>query len=435
MKKVSWLSVLTLLFLVSCAQDKAKSGNWQHKTLEEATPESVGFSSGKLAGVDSLFQNYVDRLEIAGATALVARKGKIIYYRSTGYDHLEDRIPLEKDAIFRIASQTKGITTVAIMRLYEEGKLDLRDPLTKHLCEFDYPQLIDEFNEKDSTYTSRQSKREVTIQDLLTHTSGYAYPGNGGVAGNAIYAKAKIMQGVPAHSSTLKDEMQKIARLPLIHEPGEQFTYGLSTDILGYLVEVLSGKSLEEYFRTEIFEPLGMNDSYFHLPPEKYERLMKLYLDREGENGLSIAPAAMAAYPKNPNLYYSGGGGLSSTAMDYAIFIQMLLNEGVYNGKRLLEPETIQMMRQNHIGSLRAGSLFLQKSPSKFGLGFEVIFPSDKDSILITPGSFGWGGAFGSLYWIDPAEELIAQLVIQKAGDYNQFRYSFVNAVYEAMEN
>lgn len=427
------LTLLLGIILSSCGPNQ-KPGIWQSQALQPAAPSTVGFSAEKILEIDKLFHSNIKQGNIAGATALIARRGKIVYYQSTGYNDLENRIPLEKDAIFRIASQTKGITSVAIMRLYEEGKLGLQDPLSKHLAEFSYPEIIDEFNAKDSSYVVRPAKREVTIQDLLTHTSGYAYPGNGGDAGNAVYAKARIMNGVPSKSSTLKDEMQKISKLPLIHEPGEKFTYGLSTDILGYVVEVLSGKNLEEYFRSEIFDPLGMEDTYFHLPQDKHARLMKLYQGRPGNKGLNMAPEAMAGYPKNTKLYFSGGGGLSSTAMDYAIFIQMLLNEGEYNGVRLLKPETIQGMRRNHIGELGAGSLFLPASPDKFGLGFEVIIPSEADSMLITEGSFGWGGAFGSLYWIDPKEELIAHLVIQKLGDYAQLRYDFINTVYRALE-
>jgi CubicO group peptidase (beta-lactamase class C family) len=177
-----------------------------------------------------------------------------------------------------------------------------------------------------------------------------------------------------------------------------------------------------------------MADTYFHLPQDKHARLMNLYQGLPGNKGLNLAPEAMAGYPKNNKLYYSGGGGLSSTAMDYAIFIQMLLNQGEYEGVRLLKPETIKLMRSNHIGELGAGSLFLPATPDKFGLGFEVIFPSEADSMLISSGSFGWGGAFGSLYWIDPKKELIAHLVIQKSGDYAQLRYDFINAVYRALE-
>jgi CubicO group peptidase (beta-lactamase class C family) len=376
----------------------------------------------------------VDQRAIAGVTALVARKGKIVYFRSTGYNDLENKVPLEKDAIFRIASQTKAITSVAIMMLFEEGRISLNDPISMHLPEFSNPKVITGFNKKDSSFTSQAAKRAVTIHDLLTHTSGYCYPGSGGEAVNAIYAKLSIVNGVPEAVSTLKEEMRKIALAPLAHEPGEKFSYGLSTDILGYLVETVSGQSLEDFFRTKIFEPLEMADTYFQLPVEKHSRLMLLYEDNIKGDGVQKSTGQYIDYPLRKGIYFSGGGGLSSTAMDYAKFLQMLLNEGEYNGTRLLSRKTIEMMRINQIGTLGSGSLFIPNSADKFGLGFEVISQPGKAQILISEGAFGWGGAFGSLYWIDPGEDLIVQFVIQKAGKYSDIRSKFITTVYQAME-
>ncbi len=433
MKKLILLLILGVL-VISCKTEEDPYV-WRTRALRPARPETQGFSEEKLMEIDQLFQSNIDQGNIAGATALVARRGKIVYYKSTGYDDLENRTALKKDAIFRIASQSKGVCSVAIMILYEEGQIKLSDPISMHLPEFGYPELIDKFNPEDSSYTTRPAKREITIQDLLTHTSGYSYPGNGGDAGNAIYAKAHIMNGVPSKTATLKDEMQKIARLPLIHEPGEKFTYGLSTDILGYLIEELSGQSLEDFFMIRIFEPLGIQDTYFHLPASKHHRLMNLYQDKPQGEAVIKAIGPYLDYPKNKDLYCSAGGGLSSTTLDYAIFIQMLLNQGEYNGTRILKPESVELMSTNHIGDLGAGSLFLPASPDKFGFGFEVIYPSPEDSTLISEGAYGWGGAFGSLYWIDPQKEMIVQLTIQKAGEYAELRHEFVNTVYRAMEN
>ncbi|MBE0654068.1 MAG: beta-lactamase family protein, partial [Bacteroidales bacterium] len=267
------------------------------------------------------------------------------------------------------------------------------------------------------------------------HTSGYCYPGSGGEALNAVYSKQKITGGVPTDISTLRDEMQKLAKIPLAHQPGERYTYGFSTDILGYLVEVLSGQSLEDFFRTRIFEPLGMEDTWFYLPDEKHDRLMQLYQDAADGNGIQKSTSEYVDFPKRKGVYYSGGGGLSSSAMDYAIFQQMLLNEGEYNGVRLLGRKTIEMMRVNHIGDLDAGSLYLPGYPDKFGLGFEVISPPGSAVVPISEGSYGWGGAFGSLYWIDPSEDLIVHLVIQKAGSYADIRNKFITAVYQAIDN
>jgi CubicO group peptidase (beta-lactamase class C family) len=434
MIRKSHLLLLAALLLGSCNSTQKDRLAWHKKPLAMAAPESAGFSSERLKRIDQLFQEYVDQHKIAGVTALVARRGKIVYYRSTGFDDVEKKILLKKDAIFRIASQTKAITTVAAMMLYEEGKFLLNDPVSKYLPEFRNPQLVASFNKKDSSYTTRPAKREVTIHDLMTHTSGYCYPGSGGEDINAIYAKLKVVAGVPSHISTLKDEMQIIAHAPLVHEPGEKFTYGLSSDILGYLVEVISGQSLDDFFRTRIFSPLGMNDTYFRIPEEKKERLMNLYTANAKGEGIEKSTSEYVAFPLKQGVYYSGGGGLSSTAMDYAIFEQMLLNGGEYNGVRILGPKTIDMMRINQIGDLEAGSLYLPGFTDKFGLGFEVISTPGSISVPISVGSFGWGGAFGSLYWIDPKEELIVHFVIQYAGMYSDIRNKFITSVYQAIE-
>jgi CubicO group peptidase (beta-lactamase class C family) len=320
------------------------------------------------------------------------------------------------------------------MILYEEGKFQLNDPISKYLPEFQNPKLVATFNKKDSSYTTKPAKREITVHDLMTHTSGYCYPGSGPEEINAIYAKLKVVAGVPSHISTLKEEMQKIALAPLVHEPGEKFTYGLSSDILGYLVETISGQSLSGFLQDRIFTPLGMSDTYFRIPEEKKERLMNLYNANAKGDGIEKSTSEYVNYPLQQGVYYSGGGGLSSTAMDYAIFEQMLLNGGEYNGIRILGPKTIDMMRINQIGGLEAGSLYLPGFTDKFGLGFEVISLPGSTSVPMSVGSYGWGGAFGSLYWIDPEEDLIVHFVIQYAGMYSDIRNKFITAVYQAIE-
>jgi CubicO group peptidase (beta-lactamase class C family) len=390
-------------------------------------------SVDKLAGIDSLFSSQVERGRIAGATALIAQHGNIVYYRSTGYSNLEKKTPLKKDEIFFIASQTKAITSLAAMMLWEEGLFTLDDPISLHLKEFENPHLISRFNPADSTYVPLPATHEPTIRNLLTHTSGYAYPGNPDSALRAVYAKMNIFGGVPNRNSTLKEEMQKIARLPLLHEPGENYTYGLSSDILGYLVETLSGMSLEEYFQTRIFEPLGMKDSYFRLPESKYDRLMTLYAEDPGTGALVPRPMDLSMFLMDKYLF-SGGGGLLSTAMDYHIFQQMVLNGGIYEGTRLLKKETVDLMTRNHIGENKAGSLYLKGYPDKFGLGFEIISPPGSDHSPLPEGAYGWGGAFGSLYWMDPVNDLCVILVIQKSGDYQQFRYDFIDKVYKTLQ-
>jgi CubicO group peptidase (beta-lactamase class C family) len=435
MKRTGLCTALAgLVFLLSGCGETARQPNSAKVLIPaEDSPEEVGFSAERLDRIDGLFREFVDLDNIAGASAIVARKGKIVYYRAIGYDDKESGTVLERNAIFRAASQTKAITSVAIMMLYEEGKFLLDDPISLYAPEFRDAGLLDDFNGQDSTFTTKPARRSVTFRDLLSHTSGYAYPGNAGEALHAIYRKQQTMSGMDTRG-ILREEMQKIATLPLAHEPGQGFTYGFSTDILGYLVEVLSEISLDDYFRKKIFEPLGMHDTYFSLPEEKHERLMCLY--QESTDGLvKMTPSGdfNPDYPISEGTLFSGGGGLSSTAHDFAIFMQMLLNGGTYQGIRLLSPGTVAMMTTNQIGELGAGSLFIPGGPTKFGLGFEIITPPGSVKIPIHEGAFGWGGAFGSLYWIDPAEELIAQLVIQKTDDYAAIRGRFVTLVYQAL--
>jgi CubicO group peptidase (beta-lactamase class C family) len=313
---------------------------------------------------------------------------------------------MKTDMIFRIASQTKAITSLAVMILYEEGKFLLDDPVSKYIPEFEKPVVLDKFNEADSSYTTLPSKSEITIRQLLTHTSGIGYAQIGSKEMNAIYYKAGVTAGIGLKKGRLlAPDMKKLGKLPLMHQPGEKWSYGLNTDLLGYFVEVISGMSLDQFFRKRIFEPLGMNDTYFYLPSSKYNRLATLHEEKEGklqkpdaeivQNGTFIVE-----YPKMEGTYFSGGGGLSSTVYDYAIFLQMMLNGGEYNGKRLLSHNTVRMMTMNQIGDLNLGD-------NKFGLGFSVT--TEKGSSLSpTPqGTFAWGGAFATSYWADPKEKIV----------------------------
>jgi CubicO group peptidase (beta-lactamase class C family) len=380
--------------------------------LQEAAPAAAGMSAEKLARIDALLQDYVDKGWVPGASALVARNGKIVYYKSFGFRNRDERTPLKRDDIFRIASQTKAITSVGVMMLMDEGKLLLDDPLSKYIPEFGNLRVLDQFNEKDTTYTTVPAKRGITVRDLLTHTSGIGYAQIGSKQMNAIYAKAGVVGGIGVGNIVLGEKMKILATLPLFHQPGEKWTYGLNTDLLGYLIEVVSGTSLNDFFRTRIFTPLGMNDTYFYLPGAKQDRLVTLYTEQKG-GGLVKTPgnyqlngAFNPDFPATAGTYYSGGGGLSSTAYDYATFMQMLLNDGVYNGKRLLSKAAVRMMQANQIGQLKMGN------GNAFGLGFEVVPQSNEGRSVFSPGSFSWGGMFSSTYWIDPKEKIIGQLFL-----------------------
>ena len=403
-------------------------------TLQEAAPASVGMLAERLARIDALLQEYVSKGWIPGASALVARNGKIVYYKSFGHSDREARTPLKRDDIFRIASQTKAITSVGIMMLMDEGKLLLDDPISKYLPEYKELRVLDKFNEKDTTFTTVPAKRQVTVRDLLTHTSGIGYAQIGSPQMNAIYYKAGIVGGIGVDNILLADKMRAMGSLPLFHQPGEKWTYGLNTDLLGYLIEVVSGMNLNDFFRTRIFSPLGMNDTYFYLPEGKRSRLVTLYSD-EKEKGLTRMPDTFSIngrinpnYPATAGTYFSGGGGLSSTAYDYALFMQLLLNDGEYGGKRLLSKAAVRMMTANQIGQLSMWN------GNKFGLGFEYIPESNAGRSVLSPGSYYWGGMFSSTYWIDPKEKIVGQLFLnQFPNSHSEVHEKFKALVYAAI--
>jgi CubicO group peptidase (beta-lactamase class C family) len=406
---------LAFCFLAFTAISSALMAQVKTTTLQVSTPQMAGMSAERLKRMDTMLTGWVDRGRTNGAVALIVRNGKIVYHKAFGYNDAEKKDPIQTDAIYRIASQTKAITSVAVMMLYEEGRFLLDDPLSRYIPEFAKPQVLDKFNAQDSSYTTVPARSEITIRQLLTHTSGIGYSQIGSREANAIYAKANITAGIGAEGQhVLGTDIRKLGRLPLMHQPGERWTYGLNTDVLGYLVEVLSGSTLDQFFRTRIFEPLGMKDTYFNVPAVKHGRVVNLYL----ENNRQLVKAGsvvnqngnfMVDYPKTGSTYFSGGAGLSSTALDYAVFLQMLLNGGEYGGKRILSRNTVRLMTMNQIGDIDFGV-------SKFGLGFGIT--TEKGSgVMPTPaGVFEWGGAFSTLYWADPKEGLIGILYRQLWG-------------------
>jgi CubicO group peptidase (beta-lactamase class C family) len=412
-----YLPLLGFLLLVfACeAQTPQTTEHTSRKVLSVAKPEEAGLSAERLQRLDRVVQEYIDKQWIPGAVVLIARHGKIVYYKGLGKDDVEKGNGMDKEAIFRIASQTKAITSTAVMMLYEEGRFLLDDPISDYIPEFKKPKVLNKFNKKDSTYTTVAARNEITIRQLLTHTSGIGYGVFDPKQLGAIYSKARY-QEVPIASSDyiLKDQMRQLAKLPLLHQPGEKWTYGMSIDVLGYLVEVISGMSLKDFLQQRLFDPLGMKDTYFYLPTEKGGRLTALYQENQSgkavkypvqykEAGLNLS----ADFPLMANgKYYAGGGGLSSTAMDYAIFLQMMLNKGEYNGKRLLSRNTVEMMTMNQIGNLSLGE-------DKFGLGFSITTDKSSAHAPLSPGTFGWGGVFGTNYWADPQEDLLALILTQ----------------------
>jgi len=420
--------ILFVLFVFVACERPAET---KSKVLTGASPEAGGFSSARLARLDSGMSNWVNQKWVNGSVALIARKGKIVYHKAYGFNDLDTKAPLDKNGIFRIASQTKAITTVAVMILWEEGKFALDDPVSWYIPTFANQRVMETFNPKDSTMTTVPAKRPSTIRDLLTHTSGLGYPWIGTPEANALYAKNKIPGGLGEKEQKLSDIMTKLGTLPLIYQPGEKWMYGANTDVLGYLVEVWSGKTLEEFFTERIFQPLGMNNTFFNIPSEKASMLVNFF--QEDSTGIKKQDKAFGAldmnYPIQPHTYFSGGGGLSSTITDYAIFLQMLLNGGEYNGVRLLSHNSVRLMTMNQIGDVSFGE-------NRFGFGFSIITENGSRLGPSQAGTYSWGGAFSTTYFVDPKEEMVVLLYRQMWGSHiANIDRQFKPLVYQAIND
>jgi CubicO group peptidase (beta-lactamase class C family) len=369
--------------------------------LTVAKPESVGMSSERFKTIEQFLQSEVDQKHLPGGMLIVARKGKIVYHNAVGYHDLEAKKPLQKDQIFRIMSMSKALTTTAVMILYEEGKIDLDDPASKYIPEFANTKVLVYYNEKDSTYSAVPAKKQVTIRHLLSHTAGIPYS-------HPLYYKAGIPDFFSTKPITIGQTMPKLAALPLMHEPGEKFTYGLNTDMLGYLVERVSGMRFGDFLQKRIFDPLGMNDTGFYVKKGNESRLMLQYTIDSA--GLRPHPnREEEIYPvSGARTYESGGAGLTSTLLDYAKFLQMLLNGGAYNNQQILSRKTVELMCRNQIGDLD-----MWGSGNKFSFGFEIITEKGAQKDASTPGTLRWGGRNGSDYIFDPKEELLVVWTMQ----------------------
>jgi CubicO group peptidase (beta-lactamase class C family) len=359
----------------------------------------------KLARIDSVVNEYINKKWLNGAVSIIIKDNQLVQYKGYGYADIDSKKPMQKDQIFRIMSQTKAITSVGIMILYEKGKLLLDEPIWHFIPEFKNPVVLDKFNEKDTTYTTVPAKRDITFRDLLTHTSGIDYTDIGTAKMNAIYTKNKIPSGLGYFNANLLERMKALAKLPLNFHPGEKWQYGLNSDLLGCLIEVISGMSLDEFLRKNIFEPLGMKDTYFNVPASKANRLATVYTEDSLGNLFKWSHTFRNIDPDYPLMntkYFSGGAGLSSTAFDYAVFMQMLLNGGIYNGHRILSRRTVEMMTSNQ---LKDGSM---------GLGFGLTSVKDEERGPRYAGSFAWGGYYGTTYWADPKAKLVCLFMTQQ---------------------
>ncbi|KPK84998.1 MAG: hypothetical protein AMS27_08540 [Bacteroides sp. SM23_62_1] len=384
----------------SCTNNLQKEERPQQ--LEPAVPESVGFSSERLACIDSVVNDYINRECFPGAVALIARHGRIVYHKSFGMRDPAIQDAMQPDDIFRIASMTKALTSVAVMMLYEEGHFLLDDPVSKYIPEFKKPQVLIKLN-PDTTYIARPAVREITIRHLLTHTSGIGYPFIHSEI-RPLYEKHGIPDGFVITDAILKNAIPALGTLPLLHDPGERYTYGLNTDVLGYFVEVISGQSFDDFLKERLFIPLGMEDACFYLPDEKADRLVPVYASND--QGFEPSDEPLYNYPfTGGKSYFSGGAGISCTILDYARFMQMMVNEGSYNGHQVLGRKTIDLMTMNQVGNLYGDG--------GFGLGFGLVTDGNKHQILSSVGNYSWGGYFSTTFWMDPQEDLIALFYTQ----------------------
>jgi CubicO group peptidase (beta-lactamase class C family) len=374
--------------------------------LPRVRPEVVGLSSQRLDRIGEVIERYVDEGRLGGVVALVAREGKVAYLQSFGKLGPKTDAPMPTDAIFRIASQSKAVTTTAVMILFEEGRILLDDPIGKYIPEFKMTTVaVPEKSRKGPGYKIVPAKRPITIRDLLTHTAGISY-GNG--PAKDLYAKAGLQGWFLAdRPEPVGVYVKKLAALPFDAQPGEKFVYGYNLDVLGYLVEVVSGQSLADFIRTRITAPLAMADTSFFLPEDKIDRFTGVFgIGKDGKAGPVDDPRDVA-YVKGPRVCYAGGAGLLATAEDYARFLLMLQSGGEWGGIHILSPKSVELMTADHVGTLYG-------SPGNgFGLGFWVTKELGRNGEPGSVGAFGWGGAYHTTYWVDPAEKLVAVFMTQ----------------------
>lgn len=398
-------------------------------SLPAGKPEDVGLSSERLQRINELVQRYIDQGQITGAVTLVSRKGKVAHFEARGQMDLDAKAPMRKDAIFRIASMSKPITGVAILMLMEEGKVRLTDPVSRYIPEFKdgkvaivktpgTPATATRPAREPEIYTV-PAEHDITIRDLMTHTSGLESGGSGTRIGAQMAPRST--------SSDLKTYIPKLGAVPLDFQPGTQWRYSAlaGIEVLGRIVEVASGLTFDQFLKQRIFDPLEMTDTAFYPSDDRKGRVVTLYESRDGKLAKIETPAWLAT-----RTFFSGGGGLWSTAEDYARFAQMLVNGGVLNGKRLLSPRTIDLMASNHVGTLYSGTGENTKGLG-FGLTVDVVMDHVASGRRTSNGTFAWGGAFGTYFWVDRQEGIVGVIMVQQS--VAQLRTDFQNAVMQAI--
>ena len=384
--------------------------------LPRAVPEDIGMSTSRLERIAPVMQRWVDDGKIPFVLTMIAREGRLVHFEKYGMQDVATAKPVEFDTIFRIYSMTKPITSIAVMMLYEEGHFQLGTPVSELIPAFKDMQV---YTEEGSAIVD--AEREMTIKHLLTHTSGLIYGGDWEHPINERYRAADFYGGDLAHMA------QELGNIPLLHHPGDAWNYGMSTDVLGYLVEVVSGMPFEEFLKTRILNPLGMHDTAFSVPDEKADRYATLYEPTEDGGIQVLENAPVSSGPLS--FFHSGGAGLLSTAADYLRFCQMLLNDGELDGVRLLGTKTVELIRMNHISDDWHP---LERTGCGFGLGFAVVTNVADTHTLGSEGTYSWGGLASTTFWIDPVEDLIGILMTQLIGD-SPFHAQFRVLTYQAI--
>jgi len=377
--------------------------------IRSVAPNGLGLAPERLERIGAVLNEHVAKGHIAGAVGLIARRGKIGYFETYGFQDKEAGVAMRKDTIFRMYSMTKPITGVAVMILYEEGRFFLNDPVSKYLPELSNMKVaVVETNPQTGKKTrySVPAQREITILDLLRHTSGIDYLGPEDADGKRIYEKL----GTNNLDQTIGDMVKKIGQAPLVHQPGTMWEYGLSMDVLARLVEVVSGQPYDKFLEQRIFKPLGMNDTGYWVPPEKQNRFAKLYAPGEGWTIKVNTTPAQTSYLK-PAINFGGGSQSVSTAGDYLRFCQMLLNAGELDGVRILSRKTVELMTSDHLGDMPRAALL---APG-YGFGFTMAVSRGpgKTGVIGSEREYNWGGAAGTRFWIDPKEQMIGIFMIQ----------------------
>jgi CubicO group peptidase (beta-lactamase class C family) len=391
-----------------------------HASLPIGTPEDAGLLPQRLARLTEALRGAIDTGLIPGAAALIARHGKVAYFEALGVRDPARGAPMGRDTIFRIYSMTKPIVSVAAMMLVEDARLMIADPVAKYIPEFASPKVA---VERDGGVELEPAARDITVQDLLRHTSGLTYEFRGTAAVQKMYMDAKVFR----RGQTNADQAAMLAKLPLMHQPGTRWEYSRSTDVLGRIIEIVSGQSLGQFLESRILAPLGMTDTAFHVPKEKQDRLAEAFA-KDPQAGTAVQLIEVREQPT----FESGGGGLVSTIADYARFCQMLLGGGTLAGSRLIGRKTLELMTSDHLGSV-AGAPDLLLPGYGFGLGFSVRRDAGMAQIPGSVGEYYWGGLAGTTFWVDPHEQMFAVAMIQGPGQREYFRMLFRNLVYASL--